>query len=47
LVKVEFKGNIHFDNSEQITYWKNWATKTFVNGGKPNTFIENEEEVPF
>ena len=47
LVKFEFKGNIHYDNSEQIAYWKNWATKTFVNGGKPNTFIENEEEVPF
>jgi hypothetical protein len=47
LIKVEFKGNVHYDNSDQINYWKNWATKTFANGGKPNTFIENEEEVPF
>jgi hypothetical protein len=47
LVKVEFKGNVHYDNSDQINYWKNWATKTFAYGGKPATFIENEEDAPF
>ena len=47
LVKVEFKGNVHYDNTEQISYWKNWATKTFVNGGKPSSFIDDGEDVPF
>lgn len=47
LEKVEFKGNIHYDNSAQIDFWKNWCAKTFINGGKPNSFINDVEEVPF
>ena len=49
LHKVEFKGATHFDNSEQINFWKEWANKTFINtttNDKPNSFFENDD-VPF
>jgi hypothetical protein len=45
LVKVEFKGNIHYDNTEQITYWKNWAFNTY--NKKATSDIENDNDLPF
>jgi hypothetical protein len=54
LEKVEFKGVVHYDNSKQIEYWKNWLLCNYENlqepeltPAKPETLVENEDDLPF
>ena len=49
LEKVTFKGETRYDNSKQIEYWKNWASKTFA--GEATQTQEQEDgdasDLPF
>jgi len=43
LVKVEFKGSVHYDNSNQVNYWKNWANETY----KQTKVEGKDDDLPF
>jgi hypothetical protein len=55
LERVEFKGDVHYDNSKQIAYWKDWLESQFEQDG-PETEVapmpegvkfENDDDLPF
>jgi len=54
LEKVEFKGVVHYDNTKQVEYWKNWLSSKFDELEEPEidptpegANFENEDDLPF
>lgn len=54
LEKVEFKGVVHYDNSKQLAFWKNWLSEKFDENEEPEIIpapegvkFENNDDLPF
>jgi len=54
LERVEFKGDVHYDNSKQIAYWKDWLQIIMLNQEEEPIIsmpegvkFENDDDLPF